>query len=65
MFWTDKGSEFISKHFKEFLKRNEIKNYITLRTKRNQALLKDGIKQSKTKCGRRSPQTTTLFTGIR
>ena len=24
--WTDKGSEFISKHFKEFLK----KNYITL-----------------------------------
>ena len=45
MFWTDKGSEFISKHFKEFLKRNEIKNYITLRTKRNQALLKDGIKQ--------------------
>ena len=45
MFWTDKGSEFISKHFKEFLKRNEIKNYITLRTKRNQALLKDRIKQ--------------------
>ena len=26
MLWTDKGSEFISKHFKEFLK----KNYITL-----------------------------------
>ena len=22
MLWTDKGSEFISKHFKEFLKKN-------------------------------------------
>ena len=25
--WTDKGSEFISKHFKEFLKKNNIKLY--------------------------------------
>ena len=44
MLWTDKGSEFISKHFKEF--RKKIKsNYITLRMKKNQALLRDGIKQ--------------------
>ena len=27
--WTDKGSEFISKHFKEFLKKNKIKLYHT------------------------------------
>ena len=27
--WTDKGSEFISKHFKEFLKKNSIKLYHT------------------------------------
>ena len=29
MLWTDKGSEFISKHFKEFLKRAGIKLYHT------------------------------------
>ena len=29
MLWTDKGSEFVSKHFKEFLKKNEIKLYHT------------------------------------
>ena len=29
MLWTDKGSEFISKHFKEFLKKNYIKLYHT------------------------------------
>ena len=39
MLWTDKGSEFISKHFKEFLKKEGIQ-----KTKRNQASLKDGIK---------------------
>ena len=27
--WTDKGSEFISKHFKEFLKKNNITLYHT------------------------------------
>ena len=27
--WTDKGSEFISKHFKDFLKRNNIMSYHT------------------------------------
>ena len=27
--WTDKGSEFISKHFKEFLRKNNIKLYHT------------------------------------
>ena len=29
MFWTDKGSEFISKHFKEFLKKEKIKLHHT------------------------------------
>ena len=29
MLWTDKGSEFISKHFKEFLKKKKIKLYHT------------------------------------
>ena len=29
MLWTDKGSEFISKHFKDFLKREGIKLYHT------------------------------------
>ena len=29
MLWTDKGSEFISKHFKEFWKKNNIKLYHT------------------------------------
>ena len=29
MLWTDRGSEFISKHFKEFLKKNKIKLYHT------------------------------------
>ena len=29
MLWTDKGSEFISKHFKDFLKRKGIKLYHT------------------------------------
>ena len=29
MLWTDKGSEFISKHFKEFLKTKGIKLYHT------------------------------------
>ena len=43
MLWTDKGSEFISKHFKEFLKKNKIELY-QLKMKKNQVLLKDGIK---------------------
>ena len=30
MLWSDKGSEFISKHFKKFLKKNKIKLYHTL-----------------------------------
>ena len=29
MLWTDKGSEFISRHFKEFLKKEKIKLYHT------------------------------------
>ena len=29
MLWTDKGSEFISKHFKDFLKKKDIKLYHT------------------------------------
>ena len=38
--WTDKGSEFISKHFKDFLSKKEL-SYITLKMKKNQVLLKD------------------------
>ena len=53
MLWTDKGSEFISKHFKIFWRKIR-SNYFTLRMKRNQALLKNG---------RCSPQTTILFIG--
>ena len=30
MLWSDKGSEFISKHFKKFLKKNKIKLYHAL-----------------------------------
>ena len=41
--WTDKGSEFISKHFKDLLKKNNIKLYHT-ENEENQVLLKDGIK---------------------
>ena len=40
MLWT----EFISKHFKDFLGKNKIK-LVTLRMKKNQMLLRDGIKQ--------------------
>ena len=40
---TDKGCEFIGKHFKDFLSKKGI-SYITLKTKKNQLLLKDGIK---------------------
>ena len=29
MLWSDKGSEFISKHFKDFLNKNGIKLYHT------------------------------------
>ena len=39
-------------------------NYITLKMKKNQVLLKDGIKLYKTKCGKCLLQTTP-FTGIR
>ena len=41
--WTDKGSEFISKHFKDFLKKHNIMLYHT-QNEENQVLLKDGIK---------------------
>ena len=43
MRWTDKRSEFISKHFKDFLKKKDINLYHT-EMKRNQVLLSDGIK---------------------
>ena len=64
MLWTDKGSEFISKHFKDFSKKKE-SNCITLKMKRNLVLLRDGIKQLKQICGRCLLQITTLFTGTR
>ena len=35
--WTDKRSEFVRKHFKEFLKKN-ILHYMILRMKRNRVL---------------------------
>ena len=35
MLWTGKGSEFISKHFKEFLKREGIKLYHTENEKKS------------------------------
>ena len=44
MLWTDKGSEFNSKHFKDFLKKKKMKLYHT-EMKKNQAWLKDGIEQ--------------------
>ena len=44
MLWTDKGSEFISTHFKDFLKKEKLK-CITLKMKKNQMWLKDGIEQ--------------------
>lgn len=44
MIWSDKGSEFISNHFKEFL-RVKVSSYVTLRKKKNQVLVRDGIRQ--------------------
>ena len=41
--WTDKGSEFISKHFKEFLKTYSIILYHTENEEKS-SILKDGIK---------------------
>ena len=40
--WTDKGSEFISKHFKDLLKEIML-CCITLKMKKNLVWLKDGI----------------------
>ena len=44
MLWTDKLTEFVSKHFKDFLKKKKIKLYHT-ENEKNQLLLKDGIEQ--------------------
>ena len=44
MIWSDKGSEFISNHFQEFL-RVKVSSYVTLRKKKNQVLVRDGIRQ--------------------
>ena len=44
MIWSDKGSECISNHFKEFL-RVKVSSYVTLRKKKNQVLVRDGIRQ--------------------
>ena len=46
MIWSDKGSEFISNHFKEFL-RVKVSSYVTLTggKKKNQVLVRDGIRQ--------------------
>ena len=50
MIWSDKDSEFISNHFKEFL-RVKVSSYVTLRKKGNQVLVRDGIRQWKIGCG--------------
>ena len=44
MLWTDKGSEFISKHFKEFLKSKGIKLYHT-EIEEKSSVVESGIKQ--------------------
>ena len=46
MIWSDEGSEFISNHFKEFL-RVKVSSYVTLTggKKKNQVLVRDGIRQ--------------------
>ena len=44
MIWSDKGSEFISNHFKEFL-RVKVSSHVTLRKEKNQVLVRDGIRQ--------------------
>ena len=50
MIWSDKGSEFISNHFKEFL-RVKVSSHVTLRKEKNQVLVRDGIRQWKIGCG--------------
>ena len=49
MIWSDKGSEFISNHFKEFLSRLESKGIKLCHTdwgkEENQVLVRDGIRQ--------------------
>lgn len=52
MIWSDEGSEFISNHFKEFL-RVKVSSYVTLTggKKKNQVLVRDGIRQWKIGCG--------------
>ena len=60
---TDKGSGFICKHFKEFLKKNSIKLYHTENEEKS-SIVERWTKTMKTKCGKCFLQTTTLFTGI-
>ena len=52
MLWTNKGSEFISRHFKEFLKKKIELSCITPKMKKNLVLLSDGIKQSRQRSGK-------------
>ena len=40
--WTDKGSEFISKHFKDFLKKHDVMLYQTQNEEKS-SVVKDGI----------------------
>ena len=61
--WTDKGSEFISKHFKDFLKKNNVKLYHTENEEKS-SVVERWNRTMKTECGKCFLQITTLFTGI-
>ena len=61
--WTDKGSEFIRKHFKDFLNKHNITLYHT-QNKEKSSIVERWNKTMKKKCGKCFQQTTTLFIGI-
>ena len=61
--WTDKGSEFISTHFKDFLKKNNIILYHTQNEEKS-SVVERWNKNMKKKCGKCFQQTTILFIGI-
>ena len=48
--WTDKGKEYYNKHLKDLLQKYNKALYST-ENEKNLVLLKDGIEQSKQKCG--------------
>ena len=62
MLWTDEGSEFISKHFKEFLKKEKITLYHTENEEKSSEV--ERWNRTMKECGKCLLQITTLFTGI-